>query len=315
MPPKPSPPWGTCSLTVRQSRTTLIIGSTTMCRSAISQLKPNQKANDVYGTGRRRNHPAHAEGRFIVQDGGGTTAPPSLNTAVPATPTPVTTGTATAPLTDSAMLTGGYNPGGTITFYLLPPGSTSSTPLSGAGSTMSCGILAAMARTPRVRATIRGDYVPTTASAYRWVAVYSGDTNNAGANSPFGSEPETAGPASPSLTTTPGGTVSIGSISINGTKYLDATGNGFSSGDTLQASVTIDLYNSTAGLGTNSGFVAQTTTASNGTLQLCQSEPRNLLHPGSRAERLRTDRRRPQRLGRQQLLHDRGHKRPQLLRL
>jgi len=31
-------------------------------------------------------------------------------------------------LTDSAMLAAGSNPTGTITFYLLPPGSTSSTP-------------------------------------------------------------------------------------------------------------------------------------------------------------------------------------------
>jgi hypothetical protein len=38
--------------------------------------------------------------------------------------------------------------------------------------------------------------------------------------------------------------VTLGGISISGTKYLDATGNGFTSDDAPQNGVTINLYNS-----------------------------------------------------------------------
>ena len=60
--------------------------------------------------------------------------------------------------------------------------------------------------------------MPTAAGTYQWVAVYSGDANNSGVTSPFGSEPETVSPASPTINTTPGGSVTIGC----GTKLTDS---------------------------------------------------------------------------------------------
>ena len=76
--------------------------------------------------------------------------------------------------------------------------------------------------------------------------------------------------ASPSITTTPGGTVQLGDITITGIKYQDLTGSGFSSDDTPLAGVTIDLYsssNNSNGLQTGSGgdkLVGSTVTGSNG---------------------------------------------------
>ena len=99
----------------------------------------------------------------------------------PTTPAPTTT-TTTTTLTDSATLSGGYNPTGTITFYLFAPGVTpngtdsnnvysDTVTVSGNGTyTTASG-------------TNPGGYVPTVAGTYEWVAVYSGDRNNNGVTS------------------------------------------------------------------------------------------------------------------------------------
>jgi hypothetical protein len=92
-------------------------------------------------------------------------------------------------LSDSATLSGGYNPGGTITFYLFAPGVTPNSndsnnvyndtvTVAGAGS-YSTG----SGNNP-------GGYSPTTTGTYQWVAVYSGDANNSGVAGAFGNEPE-----------------------------------------------------------------------------------------------------------------------------
>jgi hypothetical protein len=160
-------------------------------------------------------------------------------------------------LTDTATLSGGYNETGTIVFTLYSPGNavvdTVTVTVSGNGS----------------YSTPTG-YVPTAVGTYEWAAAYSGDSNNAAVSSPKTAEQECVTPASPTIVTTPGGTVTLGAITISGTKYLDLTGNGFSSDDTPQAGVTIDLYestNGTAGLQVGSGgdfLVATATTSSNG---------------------------------------------------
>ena len=77
-----------------------------------------------------------------------------------------------------------------------------------------------------------GGYLPTATGTYLWTATYSGDSNNGGATDNGQNENETVNPAGPTIVTTPGGTVSIGSFVISGTKYLDLTGNGFSTDDT-----------------------------------------------------------------------------------
>ncbi len=166
-----------------------------VCGAAIGQLEPNQN-NDAYGPD-SANILYHAESRYISSDNGGCTAPNPMPTGTPATPpTPTTSTASSATLTDSATLSGGYNPSGTITFYLFAPGVTpngtdsnnvysDTVTISGNGTyTTAAG-------------THPGGYVPTAAGTYQWVAVYSGDANNNGVAGPFGSEPESVSPRQP----------------------------------------------------------------------------------------------------------------------
>jgi hypothetical protein len=113
-------------------------------------------------------------------------------------------------LMDSATLSGGYNPGGTITFYLFAPGVT---PNSNDSNNVYADTVtvAGNGNYDTTQGTNPGGYLPTVSGTYEWVAVYSGDKNNNGVVSPFGSEPFTVGAASPTLNTIPGGTVVIGS--------------------------------------------------------------------------------------------------------
>jgi hypothetical protein len=162
-------------------------------------------------------------------------------------------------IADKATVSGGYSPTGTVTFDLYNNSAGTGTPLFANTETISGGTATSTGYTAAVAGT---DY---------WVATYNGDTNNKAVSSPATSEPVIITPASPSITTAPGGPVQLGDITISGTKYLDLTGNGFSSDDTPQGGVTIDLYeesNGSAGLQTGSGgdkLVGTTTTASNGT--------------------------------------------------
>jgi hypothetical protein len=108
-------------------------------------------------------------------------------------------------LTDSATLSGGSSPTGSITFTLTAPG----------GSTVD---------TERV--TVSGDgtyntpngFLPTTAGTYEWAASYSGDLSN---NSVASVAAETVSPASPSLVTTPSpSTATLGTAVSDGGKLL-----------------------------------------------------------------------------------------------
>jgi len=110
--------------------------------------------------------------------------------ASPASPTISTTpggtvelGTGTK-LTDSATLTGGANPTGTITFTLTAPnGSTVDTEaatVSGNGTY----------NTPN-------GYLPSAAGTYQWVASYGGDSNNNPVATISGAGPEIVNPISP----------------------------------------------------------------------------------------------------------------------
>jgi hypothetical protein len=91
-------------------------------------------------------------------------------------------------LKDSATLSGGQNDTGTITFYLFAPGVTPNATnsnsvykdvvtISGAGTYST-----AMGNNP-------GGFTAPANGTYQWVVVYSGDANNSGVTSPFGSEP------------------------------------------------------------------------------------------------------------------------------
>jgi hypothetical protein len=101
-------------------------------------------------------------------------------------------------LTDSAMLSGGVSPTGSMTFELFGPTN-------------------AVLDTETVSVAGNGTYntpiglVPTAAGTYEWVATYSGDSNNLQASSAKGNEPESVILTSPQITTTAGGAVVLGS--------------------------------------------------------------------------------------------------------
>ncbi|HQU45816.1 MAG TPA: hypothetical protein PK867_23580, partial [Pirellulales bacterium] len=110
-----------------------------------------------------------------------------------------------AMLTDSANLAGGYFATGTVTFSLYNPSHavvyTDTVTVSGNGTyDTSTG-------------TDPGGYLPAVTGTYQWVAVYSGDANNQTVTSKFGDEPEVVSPSPvpPSISTTPGSTVVLGS--------------------------------------------------------------------------------------------------------
>src|SRR5207247_725338 len=100
--------------------------------------------------------------------------------------------------TDSAMLSGGLNPGGSITFALyLPSDTTYSSPIY-------TKVVTVMGDGPYGGAS----YVPTLANGtgtYQWLATYSGDGSNQSVNSGQGNEPEVVAPP-PLITTNQGST-------------------------------------------------------------------------------------------------------------
>ncbi|TMC08651.1 MAG: VWA domain-containing protein [Chloroflexi bacterium] len=124
-----------------------------------------------------------------------TVATPSISTA------PSAGGVVGTSISDSATVSGGFGPTGSVTFALFAPGDigctgppvfTSIDALTGDGATS-------------------GGFVTTRAGTYRWVATYSGDANNATAGSGCGDEPVTTTRATPAISTTPspGGPVGI----------------------------------------------------------------------------------------------------------
>jgi uncharacterized repeat protein (TIGR01451 family) len=148
-----------------------------------------------------------------------TQANPGITTD--ATPTGETVGGPA--LKDVAHLSGGYNPTGTITFTLYAPDNS-------------------VADTESVTVNGNGDYttptgsVPTQAGTYFWVASYGGDANNQGVTSGTHDEPVVISPASPTITTTPGGIVVIGS----GAKLTDSAT--LSGGYGPTGTITFTLY-------------------------------------------------------------------------
>src|SRR5207248_2179519 len=106
-------------------------------------------------------------------------------------------------LADTAVLSGGSSPTGTITFHLYynggtTPVDTETVNVSGAGSYS----------TP-------SGYLPTAAGSYLWSANSGGDSNNNGAHDNGQNEAETVSPASPGISTTPNiPSVTLGTTSV-----------------------------------------------------------------------------------------------------
>jgi hypothetical protein len=129
------------------------------------------------------------------------------------------------------VLSGGYNPTGTITFTLTGPSNTTVytdvVTVSGNGTyTTATG-------------TNPGGYLPTGIGSYLWHATYSGDSNNNTANDNGQNENETVSQASPTIQTTPVPTsVTLGTSSVN---LKDSAV--LSSGYNATGTITFTLYN------------------------------------------------------------------------
>ena len=171
-----------------------------VCGPAINQLEPNQN-NDAYGPD-AANILYHAEDRFISSDNGGTTVShrPTPTPTSPSTPLRRSS-SSTSPLTDSATLSGGYNPTGTITFYLFAPGVTpnatdSNNVYSDTVTVSGNGTYTTAPAPIRAATPDRGRHLPVGGRLQRrW--------KNSPAAGTFGSEPETVTHGQPVDQTTP----------------------------------------------------------------------------------------------------------------
>jgi len=129
-------------------------------------------------------------------------------------------------LADSAVLSGGFSPTGTITFTLLNPSGTTlhteTVSVDGAGTYSTVG--APVANLP---------------GTWQWLAVYSGDANNLGSASQLGDEPVVvtgeAQPAQPRITTTPDPTSATVGAGLKDSAVL-------ADGDSPTGTITFTLY-------------------------------------------------------------------------
>jgi hypothetical protein len=139
-------------------------------------------------------------------------------------------------LNDSATITGGSSPTGTVTFNLYGPGDTTCT--STVLFTQTVGVSGGSASTT-------GGYTTTTAGTFNWTAHYSGDNGNLPADSGCGSEAVTIAKSSPTAATAQnlipndtltlsGGSSPTGSVDF----YLFAPGVSCGSGNLAAAAYT-----------------------------------------------------------------------------
>ena len=152
-------------------------------------------------------------------------ASPTLST----TPNPAS-GTVGVTLNDTAILTGGYSPTGSVTFKLFPP--TDPT-CSGSASYTETDNSAPYATTT--------GFASTSAGTWSWAADYSGDANNNPASSVCMAEQVPVNQASPSITTTASPTT--GTVGVAAVTGDSAT---LAGGYTPTGSVTFTLYSDAA---------------------------------------------------------------------
>jgi hypothetical protein len=136
---------------------------------------------------------------FSLEGPSASIAPPTK--ASPVITTQATDGALGGTISDTATLTGGNAPTGTITFNLFGPNNpgctllafTSTTPVSGSGSTSDT-------------------FTPALLGTYLWVATYGGDGNNNSANTVCGASGETSTvtKASPAIATSATATATVG---------------------------------------------------------------------------------------------------------
>jgi hypothetical protein len=174
---------------------------------------------------------------------------PAVSLASPAlSTTPSAGGTVgTAVLNDSATLSGGSSPGGSITFDLYAPSQT-------------CGS-DAPAYTQTVTVSGNGSYstantvAANMAGTWSWTAMYSGDSGNSGTSSTCSQETVTVAKASPSLSTTPSAGGTVGAVNLNDSAAVSA-------GYTPGGSITFNLYSPSQTCGSGTPAYTQTVTVS-----------------------------------------------------
>jgi hypothetical protein len=177
----------------------------------------------------------------------------AISQAAPAiTTSPSPGATVGAAVTDTATLSGGDNPAGTITFNLYGPSGTASctsTPVFTDTETVSSGTATS------------ASFTPSQAGTYYWTASYNGDANNTAVVSGCDAEPVTISQASPAIATTPSasGTGIAGGTAVKDTATL-------SDGDNPTGTITFNLYgpSATANCSTTPVFT-DTETVSGGT--------------------------------------------------
>ncbi|HEX4519090.1 MAG TPA: hypothetical protein VH063_05865 [Gaiellaceae bacterium] len=148
--------------------------------------------------------------------------------------TPVLSTTASAGVTlggsvsDTATLTGGNNPTGTVTFNLYGPNDSSCTTAPVFSATVAAGASAPS-----------GNFNPGSVGTYRWIASYSGDGNNNGVTAACGATNESVLVSAPKLTlalaTNASTGITVGAGTINDTATL--TG-----GSSPTGTITFNLY-------------------------------------------------------------------------
>jgi hypothetical protein len=128
-------------------------------------------------------------------------------------------------ISDSAVLANGRVPTGTLTFSLYGPGDT----------TCQSAIKALTTTVDGNGTYSSGGFTATTPGTYQWTVSYGGDANNNPApTTACGSETVTVTKASPTLTTTPSGSVPVGG-SVSDTATLSGS-------YAATGTVTFDLY-------------------------------------------------------------------------
>ena len=171
-----------------------------------------------------------------------------LQPTLPTTPSP-SSGPIGTVLNDSATITGGSSPTGTVTFNLYGPGDTTCT-----GTVLFTQTVAVSGGV----ASTTGGYTTTVAGTYNWTAHYSGDNGNLPADSGCGSEAVTIAKSSPTLPTTP----SPASGSIGAVLNDSATVSG---GSNPTGSVTFSLYGPGDTTCTGTVLLTQTVSLTGGT--------------------------------------------------
>jgi hypothetical protein len=135
-------------------------------------------------------------------------------------------------ISDTATVTGGSSPTGTVTFNLYDNDTASGTPLyTDSGETLSNGSASS------------GDFTTTALGTDYWVATYNGDTRNNSASSDDADEPVVVGQATPTIMTT----VTSTSVVVGNAISDSATVGG---GDNPAGTVTFNLYNNANMTGT-----------------------------------------------------------------